>query len=206
MEAEQAVYFEYGEKEIGHLKQRDRKLANAIDRIGFIRREMKPQLFVAIVDVMISQQTSGKAAKTILQRLAHLTDGITALSIDACSVDDIQQCGMSFKKAAYIKGLADKVLSGAFDLEALRHLPDAKVIESLVQLDGIGLWSAEMLLLFCLGRPDVLSFGDLAIRRGMMRLYDLQKVSKAAFQKYRSRYSPYGSVASLYLWRLSVLP
>lgn len=198
-------YFEYGPKEIEHLKKKDKKLAAAIDRIGFIERETKPEVFIAIVDSIISQQISSKAADTVLERLGGLLGDITADNIAKTEVSQIQQCGMTMKKASYIKNVAEKVLTRALDLDELRALPDAEVIKKLVSLDGVGVWTAEMLLLFSLGRPDVVSYGDLAIRRGMMNLYGLKDLPKAKFERYRKRYSPYGSVASLYLWQLAVM-
>lgn len=90
--------------------------------------------------------------------------------------------------------------AGEFDVDAMAHMADAEAVAALSALPGIGEWTAEMLLLFCLGRPDVLSFGDLAIHRGMRMVYHHRKVTRAMFERYRRRYSPYGSVASLYLW------
>ena len=91
----------------------------------------------------------------------------------------------------------------AFDIDAVEHMSDADAIAALSALPGIGVWTAEMLLLFNLGRPDILSFGDLAIHRGMRMVYHHRKVTRQMFEKYRRRYSPYGSVASLYLWAIS---
>jgi DNA-3-methyladenine glycosylase II len=198
-------YFEYGQKEIDHLKKKDKKLGAAIERIGMIERETKPDVFLAMVDSIISQQISSKAADTVLERLCGLLGDVTAARIAATETGLIQQCGMTMKKAGYIKNLAAVVQAGELDLHELRALPDAEVIKKLVTLDGIGVWTAEMLLLFALKRPDVVSYGDLAIRRGMMNLYGLKDLPKARFERYRKRYSPYGSVASLYLWKLAVM-
>lgn len=198
-------YFEYGPKEIEHLKKKDKKLGAAIDRIGLIERETKPDVFLAIVDSIVSQQISSKAADTVLERLCRLLGDVTAARIAVTEIGRIQACGMTMKKAGYIKNIADKVLSGELALDELPTLPDDEVIKRLVSLDGIGVWTAEMLLLFALGRPNVVSYGDLAIRRGMMNLYGLKDLPKAKFERYRKRYSPYGSVASLYLWQLAVM-
>ncbi len=196
-------FFAYGQREIDYLKKKDKKLGAAIEAIGFIERETKPDVFAAMVDSIISQQISSKAADTVLERLGNLLGDITAEKIAACDEEHIQKCGMTTKKACYIKSMAAKVLSGELDLDELASLPDDAVIKKLVTLDGIGVWTAEMLLLFSLGRPDVVSYGDLAIRRGMMNLYGLKALPKKKFDYYRRRYSPYGSVASLYLWRLA---
>ncbi|MDR3564557.1 MAG: DNA-3-methyladenine glycosylase 2 family protein [Negativicutes bacterium] len=198
-------YFEYGQKEIDYLKKKDKKLGAAIERIGFIEREIKPDVFLALVDSIISQQISTKAADTVLERLCNLIGDITPENIAVAEIEQIQQCGMTMKKAGYIKSFAETVSARTLNLEELRVLSDTEVIKKLVELDGVGVWTAEMLLLFSLCRPDVVSYGDLAIRRGMMNLYGLKELPKAKFERYKKRYSPYGSVASLYLWNLAVL-
>ncbi len=118
---------------------------------------------------------------------------------------DVQACGIPRRKAEWLHHLGRQVASGALDLSALRTLPDATVIETLSALPGVGVWTAEMLLIFALGRPDVVSGGDQAIRRGLMRLYGLETLNKAQFTDYRERYRPYGTVASFYLWARSAL-
>ena len=98
------------------------------------------------------------------------------------------------------------MVGGALDLAALHAQPDAAVVATLSALPGVGVWTAEMLLIFSLGRPDVVSGGDPAIRRGMKRLYGLETLNKAHFAHDRERYRPYGTVASFYWWALAGLP
>ena len=198
-------YFEYGDKEIAHLKSRDTKLAAAIDAVGHVNREMMEEgdLFAAIVHNIVGQQISSAAQATVWARLVGILGDVTPARVNETALDELQSCGMTFKKAEYISNLAEKVESGAFDLDAIKHMTDAEAIKALSALPGIGVWTAEMLLLFCLGRPDILSFGDLAIHRGMRMVYHHRKVTRKMFEKYRRRYSPYGSVASLYLWAIS---
>ncbi|NLP44170.1 MAG: DNA-3-methyladenine glycosylase 2 family protein [Peptococcaceae bacterium] len=198
--------FEYGEKEVAYLKKKDKKLGLAIERIGPIRRRVIPDLFEALVNSILSQQISSKAAATVWNRMLERFELITPACIAEASVEDIQQCGTTFRKANYIKDISVAVLSGELNLEELKQLPDQQVIKRLTSLKGIGIWTAEMLLIFSLQRPDVVSWGDLAIRRGMMNLYGLTSLSTEQFARYRQRYSPYGSVASLYLWELAAEP
>ena len=89
---------------------------------------------------------------------------------------------------------------GSFDLNVLYELSDEEVIARLTDIKGVGVWTAEMLLLFCLKRPNVLSFGDLGVRRGLCAVYGHKEINKKLFEKYRRRFSPYGSVAAFYLW------
>lgn len=195
--------FNYGQCELNHLKSRDEKLGAAIDNIGMIKREIVPDPFSALVSSIVAQQISGKAAETVWNRLSSLLGNITPENIEKASLPEIQGCGMSARKAGYIKGIANAAISGEVDFNELQTLTDEEVIKKLSALKGVGVWTAEMLLIFSLCRPDVVSFGDFAIRRGMMNLYGLNELSKDEFYKYRERYSPYGSIASLYLWELS---
>jgi 3-methyladenine DNA glycosylase/8-oxoguanine DNA glycosylase len=195
--------FQYGPAEIGYLKRRDRKLGKAIDTIGIIERQVIPDLFTALVKSIVAQQISRKAADTVWSRLCVTCSGITPTCIAHTDVSDIQKCGLSMRKARYIKGIGEAAMGGKLNLSELVDMPDDEIIKKLSSLPGIGVWTAEMLLIFSLGRPDVVSWKDLGIRRGMMNLYGIEKLTKDQFDRYRKRYSPCGSVASLYLWALS---
>ena len=199
-----ARYFEYGDGEVGYLKARDKKLAAAIDAIGHVYREMEEgDLFSGVVHHIIGQQISSSAQATVWARLRENLGEVTPAAVCAASAGQLQACGTTFKKVEYIQKFAAKVQSGEFDVDAVEHMSDAEAIAALSSLDGVGTWTAEMLLLFNLGRPDILSFGDLAIHRGMRMVYHHRKVTREMFERYRRRYSPYGSVASLYLWAVS---
>ncbi len=198
--------FRYGQRETDYLKSRDQYLAQAIDHIGVIERPVIPQLFPALVNSIVSQQVSMKAADTVWERMLQNVGEITPQNIAWLPAEKIQQCGITMKKAFYIKNAASKIISGDFDIDELPGLPDSEVVKRLVSLKGIGIWTAEMLMIFSMQRPDIVSWNDLAIRRGMMMLYRQDTLSRDEFEQYRRSYSPYGSVASLYLWELSRLP
>lgn len=201
------MHFQYGETEINTLKKRDKRLAELIERMGEIKRPLTPDLFTALVKNIIEQQISVTAAITVNQRLLKLCEGVyTPEHIAKLSEQEIQQCGMTMRKASYIIGIADAVISEKLNLNQIPDMTDKEVIDTLIQLKGIGVWTAEMLLISSLNRPDILSWGDLAIQRGIMRLYRHKTLDKARFERYRKRYSPYGSTASLYLWALSKEP
>lgn len=195
--------FKYGNKEMEYLKLRDKRLGEVIDRIGPIRWMVEPDLFSAVVRNIISQQISGKAAESILARVENALGEITPDAVSKTSMDAFNSCGVSCRKASYIKDFADRILAGDIDLDAIAKMPDADAIATLTSLHGIGVWTAEMLLLFTLQRPDVLSYGDLGIQRGMRMVYRHRKITKELFEKYRRRLSPCGSVASLYFWEVA---
>jgi DNA-3-methyladenine glycosylase II len=196
--------FKYGQVELDYLKKKDRKLAEAIERIGMIEREVIPNLFAALINSIVGQQISAKAATTIWNRMLDRFGEITSQKIAEAIVEEIQQCGLSMRKANYIKNISDAVKKGELNLDELSDLPDDEVCRRLSALNGIGVWTAEMLMTFSMQRPNIVSWGDLAIRRGMMMLYHHKDLDKARFEKYKKRYSPYGTVASLYLWAISV--
>ena len=195
--------FDYSEQELDFLKKKDKKLCEAIERVGKIAREVTPDIFAALISSIVSQQISNKAAETVGNRLYELLGEITPQTVQKTAIEDIQKCGMSMRKAGYIKGIGDAVTSGVIDLASFPDKTDEEIISELSALNGIGVWTAEMLLIFSLGRKDVLSWGDLAIRRGICNLYHHETLTKEQFKRYKKRYSPYGSIASLYLWELS---
>lgn len=197
------TYFKYNQKAIDHLKECDTKLKCAIERIGEIKRPTVPDLYEGLINSIIAQQISTKAAATVWGRLETLVGTVTPESVGQYGIEDIQKLGMTFRKATYIHEITSKILEGSLSLEAFKTLSDQEVIKALKALPGIGVWTAEMLLIFTLGRMDVLSYDDLGIRRGMMKLYGLTKLERKAFEEYRNLFSPYGSVASLYFWALA---
>ena len=197
------MYFAYGETELSYLRQKDKRLGAVIDRVGHVQRAVDTDLFSSVVHHIIGQQISTKAQETIWQRMLSALGEVNAETVLAAGVSKLQSLGMTFRKAEYITDFAEKVHTGAFDLEGIWQKSDEEAIRELSSLKGIGVWTAEMILLFCMQRPDVLSYDDLAIRRGLRMVYRHRSIDRALFEKYRRRYSPYGSVASLYLWAVS---
>ena len=197
------MYFQYTTKETDYLSQKDKRLGEAIQRIGPIQREVDTDLFSSVVHHIIGQQISTKAQATIWQRMQEALGSVDAEHILAAGVPQLQKLGMTFRKAEYITDFAQKVQNGEFDLEEIWQKPDEEVIRELSSLKGIGVWTAEMILLFCMQRPDVFSYDDLAIQRGLRMLYHHRKIDRKLFAKYRRRFSPYCSVASLYLWAIA---
>jgi len=198
------VFFAYGEEEIGYLKQKDKVLGAVIDQIGLLRREVNPDLFSATIHAIIGQQIAIKAQRTVWKRMNELLGVVSAEAILDHSICELQAVGMTFKKAKYIRAFAQRVLSGEFAIDTLRNMSDAEVVCTLSALPGIGVWTAEMLMLFSMQRPNVMSYSDVAIHRGLRMVHHHRRIDKKLFEKYRRRYSPYCSVASLYLWDVAV--
>jgi len=197
------VNFAYGEAELSYLRRKDKRLGEVIDRVGHIDRAVDPDLFSSVVHHIIGQQISTRAQATIWGRCQEALGEVNAETILAAGVPKLQGLGMTFRKAEYITDFAQKVHTGVFDLDAVAHMSDEDAIRALSSLKGIGVWTAEMILLFCLQRPDIFSYDDLAIRRGLRMVYHHRELDRERFEKYRRRFSPYCSVASLYLWAVS---
>lgn len=197
------MYFQYGETEINYLKHKDKKLAWAIEQLGHIKRKLDVNLFAAVVRHIVGQQISSKAQATVWARMEEQLAPLVPATINNVSAEKLQSLGISLRKAGYIKDFARKVVSGEFALQAVEQMSDEEAITALSSLKGIGRWTAEMILLFCLRRPDILSFDDLAIQRGLRMLYHHRKITRELFNKYQKRYRPYGSTAALYLWAIA---
>ena len=195
--------FPYGETEIAYLRAGDPKLGAAMDRIGPIHREVDPDLFSSVIHHIIGQQVSMAAQRTVWQRLQAAAGTLAPETVAAMPAEALQALGMTLRRASYILEFARKVASGDFDLDALAEMEDSEVLARLTSLRGVGPWTAEMLLIFGLRRPDVVSWGDLAILRGMRMLYRKRSIDQRTFQRLRKRYSPYGTTASLYLWAVA---
>ncbi|MGO0060084.1 DNA-3-methyladenine glycosylase family protein [Brevibacillus fluminis] len=195
--------FRYGKKEIEFLTQADQALGEAMKRLGMVERTVIPDLFAALVHAIVGQLISAKAAQTVWERMQSRLGEITPHNLTMQPAELIQQCGITMKKALVIKEIATSIMKGTVRLQELCELSDAEVIKKLMSINGVGRWTAEMMLIHSLERPDVVSWGDVAIRRGMMKLYGLDALTRDQFEAYRRTYSPYGSVASIYLWRIS---
>lgn len=196
-------YFEYGQEEIDYLKSKDKKLGEAIDKIGMIKRPVIPDLFSALIHSIIGQQISTKAHQTIWSRMLQMLKTINPNTILEKSNDELQSLGLSYRKVDYIKNIADKVNSKELDLNRIQTLSDAEVCEELSKIKGIGKWTAEMIMLFSMQQANILSYGDLAILRGMRMVYHHREIKPDKFNQYWRRYTPYASVASLYLWAIA---
>ena len=193
------LFFPYGESELDDLRKAAPELAPLFDRYGFIRRPMNPDLFGALSESIVGQQISTKAQQTILGRLAERLGAVTPEKILSVPPETVTACGVSLRKTDYLRGAAEAVTAG-MTKTFLETLDDNGIITHLTRLKGVGIWTAEMMLIFCFGRPNVLSFGDFGIRTALARLHGVEKLPKALFEEDRRRFSPYGTVASFYLW------
>jgi DNA-3-methyladenine glycosylase II len=197
----------------------DPTMAALIERIGKIdlatrlrrRKEERPaDAYGALLRAIVGQQLSTKAARTIYLRVLDLFGGTTPSpeQLLEASEEDLRGCGLSGRKTEYVRDLARHVLSGELELDHLEQLDDEQVIEEIVAVRGLGRWTAEMFLLFHLQRPDVLSGGDLGIRKAIQVEYNLEEMpTPTRVLEIGERWRPHRSLASLYLWEsLAAVP
>ena len=188
---------------MAHLAGRDPALRRLMAALGPLRRERIPDPFMALAHAVAGQQISGAAHATVWKRLLGAFPRFTPETLAAASPEDLRACGLSLRKAGYIREIARRAARGEPDLAGLAALDDAALCEALCALPGVGPWTAEMLMIFCLGRKDVLSLGDFGIRKGLRMLYNKRELTPAFLARCKKRYSPCASVASLYLWALA---
>ncbi len=181
----------------------DPKMRGLIADYGALSRERNPKLFGALCESIIAQQISTKAYLSILDKLSHSKIKLSVSDMLSADVSKLRKCSLPLRKIKWIKSAAAKFASGEINERRIRSMPDAEALAELTKLDGVGIWTAEMLLIFSLGRPDVLSYGDYGIRKGLCLLYGLERISKGDFEIFRKRFSPYCTAASLYLWALA---
>ena len=196
-------FFKYGIEETTYLAKKDKRLGEVIEKIGLIQREVIPDMFQALVNSIIGQQISTKAQKTIWKRFTDALGEVTPEGLLAVPPATIQQLGISERKTAYILGIAEKVAGGELDLAALTEKSDEEVCKTLSSLKGIGIRTAEMLMIFSMQRPNIMSYGDLALHRGLRMLYHHRSIDEKKFKMYHKRFTPYATIASLYLWEIA---
>ena len=198
-------------KALAHLREVDPVMARVIDAVG--RCTLVPRTewthFDALLRSIVYQQLSGKAAATIHGRVLQLVgDGAGAPKrIVATSHEQFRAAGLSNAKANYVRNLAEHVLDGSLPVESLHELNDEEIIAALTQVKGIGKWSAQMFLMFRLGRPDVLPELDLGVQKGIQRAYRLRKLpTPAQVLRRGAKWAPYRTVGAWYMWRVLELP
>ena len=194
-------------KATAHLKKVDPVMAEVIEKVGSYKGWPSSQgsHFDAVARSIVFQQLSGKAAGTIHGRFQGLYGGRTPLPSELATTSDeqLRAVGLSRQKSAYLKDLGARVTAGELPIETLHELTDEEVISALTQVKGIGRWTAQMFLMFRLGRLDVLPDLDLGIQKGIQRAYRLRKLpTPERVKKIGAKWAPYRTIACWYLWRL----
>ena len=187
-----------------HLRRVDPVMRGLIRQAGPYTLELRRNRFHALVSSIISQQISATAAQSIRRRLHdHFTPEILSpQNLSQLTPDVLRTLGLSSQKASYLLELANRVASGELRLSRLPRMSDEAVIEELIRIKGIGVWTAQMFLIFSLGRPDVFPHDDFGVRSAIRKLYGLDELpDKATSHRIAQPWRPYASIASWYCWR-----
>lgn len=166
------------ERAMKHLARRDRRLAAVMERMGSLERRAYPDVFTALLRSVVSQQISKAAAASVWGKVTERFAPLTPETLGKASPEDLRACGLSLGKVRYFEDICHAALRGELEDSTFENLSDDEVVARLSALRGVGVWTAEMVLIFCLGRPDVVSWGDLAIRRGMTVLYGYETLTR----------------------------
>ncbi|KKU15996.1 MAG: hypothetical protein UX25_C0048G0013 [Candidatus Woesebacteria bacterium GW2011_GWC2_45_9] len=182
---------------------RDRYLGLLIKRYGpcKIKPSKRTDYFLDLVDAIVSQQLSGKAAATIFGRVKEGLGKVVPAKILSTPDAKFRGWGLSRQKTSYLKDLAQKVKEGDLKIEKLDKLPDEEVMEELIAVKGIGRWTAEMFLMFSLARPDTFPIDDLGIQKGIAKLLK-KEISSQKMVNFAERWKPYRTAASWYVWKI----
>ncbi len=189
-----------------YLSEKDPVMALSIERVGACTLIPNPHLFETLVDAIISQQISVKAADAIMGRLRKAALGeagglVTPESLLALEEAELRAAGLSPQKMRYLRDLTERVSDGRLDLARISKLDDEEVIEELVKVKGIGRWTAEMMLIFSLGRADVLPVDDLGFLEGVREAYSLERrPTPKEMRALGEQWRPYRTFATWYMW------
>jgi DNA-3-methyladenine glycosylase II len=192
------------QKGVRYLKKNDPILAGIIDKVGPVKFELDDDHYEAIVGSIIFQQLAGSAARAILSRFKQIYGGRLPSPREYLSTDveKLRGSGLSPQKISYIKDLAERLENGTLDLKRLENLPDEQALNELDNVRGIGRWTAEMFLIFKLGRTDVLPVDDLGLRKAAQKAYRLRELPKRdRFEQLAKKWHPYSSISTFYLWK-----
>jgi len=187
-----------------HLRRVDPVMRELIDCVGPVRLKLRPRRFSMLAYSIIAQQISTSAARSIRRRFDRLVapGRVTPSKLAQLSTEELRRAGISPQKSKYLHDLAEKVLDGTVRLRRVGNMSDENVIAELMQVKGIGVWTAQMFLMFCLGRPDVFPHDDLGIRHALRTLYQLEALpDRDESDRLSAPWRPHATIASWYLWR-----
>jgi DNA-3-methyladenine glycosylase II len=193
------------EKGVKHIYTNDLRLAKIIDLSGKCELKPKKDYYHAILRAITGQQLSIFVAQKIFFRFVNFFEGdISPQNIISAKDKDLRNIGLSWAKIKYVKDFSAKIISKEISLYGINKMSDEEIIKMLTKVKGIGVWTVQMLLIFTLGRLNILPLGDLALRRAAKNIYELKKFpnEKKLFSLSKeNNWSPYNSIASWYLWK-----
>lgn len=193
--------FKINKDEINYLKEKDPLMKKLIEVVGEIKREVEKDPFKSLVSSIVYQQLAYKAANSIWNKFIEKIGELTPKNLLLTTDEELKSCGLSSNKVKYLRSISNYFIKGYENID-WNSLTNEEIISKLTQINGVGKWTAEMFLIFCLERKDISTYGDLGLRYGVKKLYGLNDISEEVFSKITEQYEPYRTVASFYLWEL----
>lgn len=194
----------FNKNSLDHIKRKSSEMKALIDLIGNIETYAIKDPFISLINQIVYQSISFKAATTIWERIYDRFSPLTPDSVLQIPFEELKSQGLSNSKTQYIYNIANAFSNNTINIE-FDSMTDQEIIAEVSKIKGVGKWTAEMFLIFCLERPNVISYGDIAIRKGIEWLYDLDhKLTVAEFEYYKELFSPFNTTASHYLWEITV--
>ena len=189
------------DSKVKKIKNKDKKFKELVEMVGEIEIALDNNYFSSLVQAIVGQQLSMKAAETIWNRVISLLGEVNFDNILNTSDEDLKSVGLSRSKVIYVKDLAQKFRDKTINIDEIDKLEDEDIVNELIKVKGIGRWTAEMFLIFSLGRMDVFSMQDLGLKKSVQWLYNLPDLPSNDFLKELSdKFKPYRTILSLYLW------
>lgn len=195
----------FSQKEVDYIVSKDPALLAAVNKFGIIEEaEEMNDIFSAIVKHIISQMLSNKVAEVINNRILAIVGSYTPNNILNADNEELRKCGTSYAKIKYIKNFCMMVKNDVIELDHLDGLSDEELVRYLTKIPGVGTWTAEMIACFTLGRLNIFSWDDVALKNGIMKVHiEFKTLSKKRFEKLRKLYTPYCSVAAAYYYKVN---
>jgi DNA-3-methyladenine glycosylase II len=191
-------------KAVSYLKSKDPTMNMIIKLVGNYTIKKRTDAFLSLVEAIIYQQLTGKAAESIYRRFLnyYANSSPDPAKIIATSDVAMRSFGLSSRKVEYIKRLSENVKNKSLDIDLFPKMPDEEIIEQLIKMKGVGRWTSEMFLIFCLGRPDVFPVRDLGVRKAVQKWYfDSESATDMQMEEVSLKWKPYRSIATWYLWK-----
>lgn len=194
---------QYNKTEMDYLSEKDEVMKQLIQRYGKLNAGHVTDVYTSLVFHIIGQMLSNKVADLLVSRFIDLVGEVAPKAVLSKNIDDIKAIGISSRKVEYILELSKDVQDGKYKFDKFPNMNDEEVITYLMQIRGVGRWTAEMITEFTLDRLNVFSYDDVTLQNGMKKAYGFKTLSRKRFEKYRKKFSPYCSVASLYFYALN---
>lgn len=191
---------DYDTKEMQYISDKHPVMKMLVEHYGKLQMGKIKDIYTSLVLHIISQMLANSVSEALIKRFLDLVGEITPENVLRVGKEAIRECGISLKKAEYILNLSNSVVEEEYDFSRLESMGDDEAVKYLMQIKGVGKWTAEMIVEFTMGRLNIFSYDDVALQNGIKKAHSFKTLSKIRFERLRKLYAPYCSVASVYYY------